>query len=388
MIRNDNEDSDTMGMLDFLKVSNGIANNIHFSSPTLGTGTYSGHVGHARLPDGHGVFINDLEIEYDGEWKDGKLCGFGRKYAKGYYDIGKGDDDDDVSKSLVYAGEFSDDKFHGNGKQYKQSGKVDYDGQWKNGWRCGEGTEYYENGRPKYTGSWSRGKYQGHGVYTYENGDVIEGEWVDGVLFGEAELRQRDNCVYKRIYMNGKMVSEELISGTPKPSPDSQRTLKFDNGTYVGEVDFNGKLHGKGVFTFNNGDRYEGGYKEGLKHGKGKFTWADGNEYEGEFEDDMRCGTGVYCYKNGNRYEGQWKDNVKDGIGVFYYSNGDRYDGAFSVSLRHGRGVYHYRNGCILDCGWDRDMRHGDGIFRYPDGRTKRQKWENDKLISEEDINS
>jgi len=57
-----------MGMLDIFKVSNGIANNINFSSDILGTGTYSGHVNSSRKPDGRGVFINSLEIEYDGEW--------------------------------------------------------------------------------------------------------------------------------------------------------------------------------------------------------------------------------------------------------------------------------------------------------------------------------
>ena len=107
-----------MGMLDFFKVSNGIANNIRFESDNLGTGLYSGHVGASRLPEGHGVFINSLEIEYDGEWQRSKLCGFGRKYAKGYYDISQGEDDD-ASKSLVYAGEFKDNRFNGKGKQYR-----------------------------------------------------------------------------------------------------------------------------------------------------------------------------------------------------------------------------------------------------------------------------
>ncbi|WP_019680043.1 hypothetical protein, partial [Ruminococcus flavefaciens] len=280
-----------MGMLDFLKVSNGIANNIRFTSDTLGSGLYSGHVNSSRLPEGRGVFINALEIEYDGEWQNGRLCGFGRKYAKGYYDVVQGNDDD-ASKSLVYAGEFRDDRFHGKGKQYRQTGKLEYDGDWIDGWRCGEGTEYYENGRPKFVGSWNRGRYQGKGVYTYENGDVIEGEWADGMLTGEAMLKMHDNCVYKRIYKDGRMLSEELISGTPRISPDAQRTLKFDNGTYIGEVDFNGKIHGKGVFTYTNGNKYEGSFKEGVKHGRGVFTWADGNVYEGEYENDMRNGIG------------------------------------------------------------------------------------------------
>ena len=315
-----------MGMLDFFKVSNGIANNIHYISEALGTGLYSGQVGSSRLPNGRGVFVNSLEIEYDGEWQNGKLCGFGRKYAKGYYDFVNGSDDDS-SKSLVYAGEFIDDRFHGKGKQFRQTGRLEYDGEWQNGWKCGRGIEYYENGKTKYDGTWYRGRYNGNGVYTYENGDTIEGEWLDGSIDGEATLKTHDNCVYKRIYKDGELISEELISGTPKPSPDSKRIIEFDNGKYEGEVGFSGKMHGKGIYTYTNGNVYEGCFNEGVKQGRGTFTWSDGDVYDGEFENDMRNGSGVYIYKNGNRYDGEWKDNVKSGHGVFYYRNGDRYDG-------------------------------------------------------------
>ena len=347
-------------MLDFFKVSNGIANNIRFESDNLGTGLYSGHVGASRLPEGHGVFINSLEIEYDGEWQRGKLCGFGRKYAKGYYDITQGEDDD-ASKSLVYAGEFKDNRFNGKGKQYRQTGKIAYDGDWLDGWKCGEGTEYYENGRVKYIGTWNRDRYHGKGVYTAENGDVIEGEWTDGLLNGEAVLKTRDDCVYNRVYKDGEVVSEKLISGTPKPSHDAGRVIVFDNGTYKGDVDFNGKMSGKGVYTYTNG-----------------------NVYDGQWEDDMRNGKGEYRYKNGNRYVGDWKDNVKNGVGEFFYSSGEKYEGSFENSLRHGHGVFYYRNGAVFEGEWQNDMLSGEGILTAKDGSRKRQKWENNKLVSEE----
>ena len=372
-----------MGMLDFFKVSNGIANNIRFESDNLGTGLYSGHVGASRLPEGHGVFINSLEIEYDGEWQRGKLCGFGRKYAKGYYDISQGEDDD-ASKSLVYAGEFNDNRFNGKGKQYRQTGKIAYDGDWLDGWKCGEGTEYYENGRVKFTGSWNRDRYHGKGVYTAENGDVIEGEWTDGLLNGEAVLKTRDDCVYNRVYKDGEVVSEKLISGTPKPSHDAGRVIVFDNGTYKGEVDFNGKMCGKGVYTYTNGNVYEGRFKDGVKQGEGVFTWADGNVYDGLWEDDMRNGRGEYRYKNGNRYVGDWKDNVKNGVGEFFYSSGEKYEGSFENSLRHGHGVFYYRNGAVFEGEWINDMLNGEGILTAKDGSRKRQKWVNNKLVSEE----
>ena len=105
-----------MGVFDVLKVKNGVAQGISFES-FLGHGHYSGHVNSSRLPHGHGVFVNSIGISYDGEWVDGQLCGFGKKYAKGYYDM-MFDDDDDAGTSLVYAGDFKDDKFHGKGKKY------------------------------------------------------------------------------------------------------------------------------------------------------------------------------------------------------------------------------------------------------------------------------
>ena len=33
----------------------------------------------------------------------------------------------------------------------------------------------------------------------------------------------------------------------------------------------NGKFYGKGKCTFNDGETYEGEWKEGLQHGKGEF---------------------------------------------------------------------------------------------------------------------
>ena len=35
-------------------------------------------------------------------------------------------------------------------------------------------------------------------------------------------------------------------------------------------------------------------------------------------------------YNDGDRYEGDWKNNLKDGKGIYYYSNGDREMGDYS----------------------------------------------------------
>lgn len=200
-----------MELLDYLKISDGIANGISYKSPVLGTGTYSGHVGPNNLPEGHGVFINDLDIEYNGEWKDGRLCGMGRKYARSYIDVMRAEGDE-VSRSLFYVGEFKDDKYHGQGKLYNQFCTLEYDGQWEDGWRSGQGTEYYPIGFAKYVGTWKRGRYHGKGVYTFANRDIIKGQWKNGLLEGRAEFITRDGRIYEQEYFNDKLLSERRVS--------------------------------------------------------------------------------------------------------------------------------------------------------------------------------
>jgi hypothetical protein len=54
--------------------------------------------------------------------------------------------------------------------------------------------------------------------------------------------------------------------------------------SYVGDW-VQGKLSGKGVYTWENGARYEGEFKNGKVDGKGLYTSAKGARYEGGFVD-------------------------------------------------------------------------------------------------------
>ena len=44
---------------------------------------------------------------------------------------------------------------------------------------------------------------------------------------------------------------------------------------YTGNM-LNGKMHGNGKYTYNNGVVYEGRYNNGVKEGKGKYYGANG----------------------------------------------------------------------------------------------------------------
>ena len=65
-------------------------------------------------------------------------------------------------------------------------------------------------------------------------------------------------------------------------------------------------------------------------------------------KDDKIEGKGIFYYNNGNRYEGDWKDNKREGAGILYYNKNDkrnRYDGDFKDNKREGKGIYYYNNG-------------------------------------------
>ena len=39
--------------------------------------------------------------------------------------------------------------------------------------------------------------------------------------------------------------------------------------------------------------------------------WENGDRYEGEWKNDEREGKGIYYLNNGDRYEGEWKNGNK-----------------------------------------------------------------------------
>jgi hypothetical protein len=70
------------------------------------------------------------------------------------------------------------------------------------------------------------------------------------------------------------------------------------------------------------GDSYSGEYRDGKMNGRGVYTWANGDRYDGQWRDDRRHGSGVYALANGSRYEGEFRDNEANGRGVFTYADG------------------------------------------------------------------
>ena len=125
---------------------------------------------------------------------------------------------------------------------------------------------------------------------------------------------------------------------------------------YEGEYNEEGKRHGKGKYTYANGNVYEGDFQDGKRHGKGKFTYASGSVYEGDWKDDNFHGKGKYTFANGNVYEGDYQDGKRHGKGKYTSADGTVYEGDFQDGKRNGKGIERRSDGTIVHDGdWKDD---------------------------------
>ena len=91
--------------------------------------------------------------------------------------------------------------------------------------------------------------------------------------------------------------------------------------------------------------KYIGQILNGVPEGKGIMYWNNGDIYEGDWKNDKREGKGIMFKKNGDIYEGEWKNGLYEGKGIMYWSDGDKYEGYFKNGLFDGKGIYYYNNG-------------------------------------------
>jgi len=118
---------------------------------------------------------------------------------------------------------------------------------------------------------------------------------------------------------------------TNSPWSNCFGTYTFANGDkYVGEWK-DDKKYGQGTVTFaKSGNKHVGAYRDNKRNGQGTFTWANGSKYVGEFKNGKKNGQGTYTFaKSGNKYVGEFKDGKKNGQGTFTFASGNVKEGIF-----------------------------------------------------------
>ena len=168
-------------------------------------------------------------------------------------------------------------------------------------------------------------------------------------------------------------------------------------------VPVNGCINGKGTYTWESGNKYEGEFKDGLFHGIGKFYYSNGDIYVGSWEKDKKKGQGVFTSFDGNSYDGEWLNNKEHGKGVFLTNDGDRYEGSwidgflngygnfnsidsnqysgnFKQNLFNGYGTFIWNDGDRYEGEWLDNKKYGQGVF-YSKLNIKNGEWKDDRLF-------
>ncbi|KAI8808333.1 hypothetical protein BJ742DRAFT_772325 [Cladochytrium replicatum] len=77
--------------------------------------------------------------------------------------------------------------------------------------------------------------------------------------------------------------------------------MAFHGSPFVAEIK-NGRIEGKGKYTFPDGNVYVGFFKDSQFHGKGTIHFKNGGTYEADWVEG-RAVQGFYTFKDGLEYE-------------------------------------------------------------------------------------
>ena len=87
-----------------------------------------------------------------------------------------------------------------------------------------------------------------------------------------------------------------------------------------------------------------------------QLRYNNGNIYEGEFKDNIIYGKGSFIMKNGDVYTGNFINGLINGKGTFINKKGEKYEGYFKNGKRNGEGKMYDKNGKIISSGiWKHD---------------------------------
>ena len=143
-----------------------------------------------------------------------------------------------------------------------------------------------------------------------------------------------------------------------------------DGNKYVGEYR-DGKRHGQGTYIWLNQEIYVGAWQDNKQHGHGTITLANGEKYVGEHRDGKRQGQGTNTFANGDKYIGAWLYNVRHGLGIYLFANGEKYVGEYRDGQPHGQGTYTWANGDKYIGAWRYNLQHGLGIYLFANGKVE-----------------
>ncbi len=194
-------------------------------------------------------------------------------------------------------------------------------------------------------------------IFKYKNIDSFYVGEVDinNNLNGRGILTLSDGTKYNGNFVNNSFTGKGFLI-------DNEG--EFKKGNFE-----DGLLEGKGIQKLLNGCSFEGNFVRGIKNGFGKEE-SDEFIYEGEYKNDKKNGKGKLFFKNLNdSYEGNFEDNDINGNGIYKWENGEIYKGNFLKGKMNGEGKYTWPDGGCYKGNYINNIKEGNGIFKWSNGK-------------------
>lgn len=175
----------------------------------------------------------------------------------------------------------------------------------------------YPNGG-YFHGQYVNNRRSGVGYYKWDNGSVYIGGWKEGKQHGLGYTMNSKN----EITTAGTFENGNLIEDVSKD---------YNSGKTSGNCKGN-CVNGFGKYSYSNGDKYWGFFKDGNRFGIGTYLWNNKSAFTGTYTTGgKRNGYGIYTYVDGSVFKGIFIDDKIDGLGVMKYAkSGDISQGVFN----------------------------------------------------------
>lgn len=196
------------------------------------------------------------------------------------------------------------------------------------------------------------------------------GEWVDERKHGKGSFT----------YENGDTYVGEWV----KDKAHGHGIYKTKFSIYTGEWSEDLKNgHGEESYHDEAGETlYKGDFHQGHRHGRGSLTWPDGSTYDGDFCQNNLQGMGVFVFKNGQKYSGAVADNSIDGAGRYEWPDGTHYEGQYKVGMKHGHGSFLLKSGFSMKCEWRDGKQYGPVTFKAKELAPPNLDWYDGVMVS------
>lgn len=293
-------------------------------------------------------------------------------------------------------------------RQWNEMGKLQVEGNYKDGKPTGIWSYFYLDGRLKSveeikdTVSYMLSFYYSDSLHTQtikDGNGYLEEFYTTGALKSYYPYKNglkdgafEERSIYGYLTLSGSF-KEGLKDSTWTYAYYTGETEKISNykaglldGPYRYFYDKNrinvegqytdGKKTGTWTWYTNKGTRdMQGEFLNDKQHGDWTYWYATGEiSYTAHFKEDLKTGQWTYLYKNGTKFkEGSFLEDEKDGIWKTWYENGTLLmEGAYEKGKEKGEWSNYWESGKLKDKSTFKDGKlHGEWISMTPDGKVK-----------------